>query len=71
MIDELNNMGAKIFSYTPGNIGSLFEQTIEVEKLTLEEREIILKNNHKFVSKYFDQDTIANLQYECFLEMAE
>ena len=71
VIDELNNMGARIYSYTSGNIESLYGKLIEIEGIALDEREIILKNNHKFVSKYFDQDAIANLQYGYFLELAE
>ena len=71
VIDELNNMGARIYSYTSGNIESLYGKLIEIEGTSLDEREIILKNNHKFVSKYFDQDAIANLQYGYFLELAE
>jgi glycosyltransferase involved in cell wall biosynthesis len=71
VIDELNNMGARIYSYTSGNIESLYGKLIEIEGTSLDEREIILKNNHKFVSKYFDQDAIANLQYGYFLELVE
>ena len=71
VIDELNNMGARIYSYTSGNIESLYGKLIEIEDTTLNERERILKNNHKFVSKYFDQDAIANLQYGYFSELEE
>ena len=71
VIDELNNMGARIYSYTSGNIESLHGKLIEIEGTTLDEREIILKNNHKFVLKYFDQDAIANLQYAYFSELID
>ena len=71
VIDELNNMGARIYSYTSGNIESLYGKLLEIKDITLYEREKVLKNNHKFVSKYFDQDAIANLQYGYFLELAE
>jgi len=71
VIDELNNMGARIYSYTSGNVESLYGKLIEIEGTTLDEREIILKNNHKFVSKYFDQDAIANLQYAYFSELVD
>ena len=71
VIDELNNMGAKIYSYTSGNVESLYGKLMEIEGTTLDEKEMIVKNNYEFVSKYFNQDKVANLQYEYFSELAD
>lgn len=71
VIGELNNMGAKIYSYTSGDIESLYGRIMEIEGMALGEKEIIIKNNYKFVSKYFDQDEIATLQYKYFSELAD
>jgi hypothetical protein len=64
-------MGAKIYSYTPGNIESLYGKLMEIEELTLDEKEMAVQNNYEFVSKYFNQDKIANLQYEYFSELID
>ena len=71
VIEELNNMGAKIYSYKPGNIASLYEKIIEIEGLKLGYRNSLLEDNYKFVSKYFDQDEIANLQYKYLFDSKE
>lgn len=69
VIDELNEMGATIFSYVSGNIDSLVKKITEIEALSFNERDIILKKNHKFVATHFDQNKIANLQYRYFLDL--
>lgn len=71
VIEELNNMGAKIFSYKPGNIPSLYEKIIEIEGLKPDFRKSLLEDNYKFVSRYFDQDEIANLQYKYLIDSKE
>jgi glycosyltransferase involved in cell wall biosynthesis len=71
VIEELNNMGAKIYSYNPGNIESLYEKLTVIEKTTLQEKEEILSNNFKFVSLFFEKEAIANLQYKYFIELVE
>ena len=71
VIDELCNMGAKIFTYIPGDVQSLYKAIQEIKKLTSYEIVAIKNNNNKFVSKYFDQDVIANLQYGYFSEVAK
>jgi glycosyltransferase involved in cell wall biosynthesis len=71
VIDELKKMGAIIYSYIPGNIDSLYEKIIEIEGIRSSEKELILKKNHEFVSRHFDQNDIANLQYGYLLELAE
>ena len=71
VIEELNNMGAKIYSYKPGNIASLYEKIIEIEGLKPDYRDSLLEDNYKFVSKYFDQDEIANLQYKYLFDSKE
>ena len=71
VIDELNNMGARIYSYTSGNIESLYGKLMEIEGTTSDEKEIIINNNNEFVSRYFDQDVIANLQYGYFSELLD
>lgn len=71
VIDELNQMGAKIYSYESGNIESLAREILEIVNTRVDKREEILNNNHKFVSKYFDQDDIAKLQYSFLLELID
>lgn len=71
VIEELNNMGAKIYSYKPGNIASLYEKIIEIEGLKPGYRDSLLEDNYKFVSKYFDQDEIAKLQYKYLFDFKE
>jgi glycosyltransferase involved in cell wall biosynthesis len=71
VINELNHMGAKISTYTPGDIESLIININKIERLTSIKRNDILNNNYEFVSKYFEQDEIATLQYKYFSELAE
>jgi sulfur carrier protein ThiS len=44
---------------------------MEIEGTSLDEKEMVVKNNFEFVSKYFNQDKVANLQYEYFSELAD
>jgi glycosyltransferase involved in cell wall biosynthesis len=71
VIDELNEMGARIYSYEFGNIESLFGILLKIDNASIDDREEVLANNYKFVSKYFDQNQIANLQYGYLSELIE
>jgi galacturonosyltransferase len=71
VIDELNDMGAKIYSYIPGNIDSLYEKIMEIESINLNEKEAIVKGNYDIVSRHFDRDLIASLQYGYFSELVD
>jgi glycosyltransferase involved in cell wall biosynthesis len=69
VINELINMGAKIYSYKSGDIESLYKKLKEIQQLSLKERQIIIKSNHKFARKNFDKDNIANIQYKYLSEL--
>jgi glycosyltransferase involved in cell wall biosynthesis len=69
VIDELNRMGANIYTYAPGDIRSLIASINKIEGLTSIKKNGILNNNYEFVSKYFEQDMIADAQYQYFREL--
>ncbi len=69
VIDELNNMGAHIFTYVPGNIQSLYKEILRIEELPLKERVDIKNRNYNFVCKYFEKSSVAKIQYQCISEL--
>ena len=46
-------------------------EILEIVNTRVDKREEILINNFKFVSKYFDQDDIAKLQYGFLLDLID
>jgi len=59
---ELMEMGAKIYTYSPGNIDELERIIKYISNLPQKTINKILKNNFDFVNKYFNQKIIAKKQ---------